>query len=312
MKRITSFMLALVMLVSVLGSVSVVQAADQKAGENITWSIEGNVLTLSGTGEMYNYGPGNFPKWMANSTAEKIVISSGITSIGDYAFNALMRVTEVSIPTTVKTIGTRAFSGCHMLTSIHIPASVESIGDYALSTATDTMDNLVQITVDSDNKYFTVENGILYNSGKTVLYKMPSHLNMQIVNIPSSVVTIKPQAMLGCSSIKEIYLPASVRFVGQGAFENCSGLQKVTVNSSQCELGIGAVPDNEGLKLYGHKGTNVELYVQNNACKNIEFVQLGSEECQHIIKTDITPATRTAEGKIVETCTVCNKTISTT
>ncbi len=304
-------MLALIMLVSALGSVSIVQAADQKAGENITWSIDGNVLTLNGTGEMYNYGPGNFPKWMANSTAEKIVISPGITSIGDYAFNALMRVTEVSIPATVKTIGTRAFSGCHMLASIHIPASVESIGDYAFSTATDTMDSLVQITVDSNNKYFMVENGMLYSSGKTVLYKMPSYLNMQIVNVPSSVVTIKPQAMLGCSNVKEIYLPDSVSFVGQGAFENCSGLQKVTVNSRQCELGIGAVPDNEGLKLYGHKGTNTELYVQNNACKNIEFVLLGSEECQHIIKTYITPATRTAEGKKVETCTVCNKTITT-
>ena len=311
MKRISSFLLALIMLISVLGSVSAVQAADQKAGENITWSIDGNVLTFSGTGEMYDYGPGNFPKWMANSTAEKIVISSGITSIGDYAFNALMRVTEVSIPATVKSIGTRAFSGCHMLASIHIPSSVESIGDYALSTATDTMDSLVRITVDSQNKYFTAENGILYSSGKTVLYKMPSQSDMPVVNIPSSVVTIKPQAMKGCRNITEIYLPDSVSFVGQGAFENCSALQKVTVNNRQCELGIGAVPDNKGLKLYGHKGTNTELYVQNNACKNIEFIALGGEECQHVIQTVITPATRTADGKVTETCTVCNKTIST-
>ena len=98
-------------------------------GDSLTWTLENNVLTISGTGEMTNYDYGNAP-WddLPISTA---IIQSSVTSIGDYAFCNCENLTSVTIPNSVTSIGECAFYDCSSLTSISIPNSVASIGDGA-------------------------------------------------------------------------------------------------------------------------------------------------------------------------------------
>ena len=303
MKRITSFLMVFVMLFSMLGSVSIVQAADNKAGDNITWSVTELVkdkeyrLTFSGTGDMYNYGLGNYPQWMANCPATEIVFTSGITSIGDYACFNILPAAKVMIPNTVKRIGTKAFSGCR-LTSVNIPASVEKIGDYAFSSANGGAYNITDsITVDSNSKYFTVYNGVLYNKAKTIIYKAPSNVAIDTLSVPSSVVQIKDDAFTNCKNISEVNLPVSVEAVGRNAFSGCKNLTKVAVNNSRCDLGLGSIPDNAGLNLYGYKDSTAELYIKNNGCKNIHFEPLDACAAGHTPVTDkAVPATCTKSG----------------
>lgn len=253
MKRISSFLLALVMLFSFVGSVGAVQAAG-----GVTVTKNGNVITVSGTGDMDNYSASNLPSWSTNNGAiTEIVIEKGVTSVGDFAFSSFTNVNKLTIADTVKYIGTRAFSGCWMLKSIHIPASVETIGDCAFSTTFSNLSNLAEITVDGNNKHFVVENGILYNSIKTVLYKIPSKLSLDILNVEPSVVTIREEAAISCTNLTEVHLPASVEFVGRNAFSYCTKLASVTVNNFKCDLGLGSIPNNSGLKLFGYKGSNV-------------------------------------------------------
>lgn len=72
-------------------------------GDNLTWSLAGGVLTISGSGEMYDYDTPvttedlgeivsvdwlNQPPWY-NETVTGIIIENGVTSIGAYAFNGL-------------------------------------------------------------------------------------------------------------------------------------------------------------------------------------------------------------------------------
>ena len=278
MKKIISLFLAATMMFSVLGSVTFVQASEWSAGDNVTVSVSGNVITVSGNGDMNDYSASNLPDWHDNNgDITKIVIESGVTSIGDFAFSSFMSVTGVDIANTVTRIGERAFSGCMMLKTINIPASVSEIGECAFSTNIGSLSNLSEITVDSSNKYFTVVDGILYNSAKTIMYKIPSKANITSLQVPESTIAIRKEAAAACSSLEEVNLPESVASVGAKAFADCSKLSKVVVNNRDCMLSLGSVPDNEGLQLFGYKGTNVELYKQNNGCKNIEFVPLDSE-----------------------------------
>ena len=117
------------------------------AGENATWKFEENVLTISGTGEMfvdskvhYRYPVSSTSGGFGYSSSdnawapirekvEKIVIEKGITSIPDNAFAYFDNLTEVEIKSGVKSIGEKAFYSCDALSKITIPSSVTSIGE---------------------------------------------------------------------------------------------------------------------------------------------------------------------------------------
>ena len=198
-----------------------------------------------------------------------------------------------------------------MLKSIHIPASVETIGDCAFSTTFSNLSNLAEITVDDNNKHFVVENGILYNSIKTVLYKIPSKISLDVLNVESSVVTIREEAAISCTNLTEVNLPASVEFVGRNAFSYCTKLASVTVNNFKCDLGLGSIPNNSGLKLFGYKGSNVEFYAQNNNFKNIEFVALSSCPNGHTEVIDKAVAPTCTKAGLTQGihCSVCGTVI---
>jgi hypothetical protein len=100
------------------------------AGDNATWNIKKGVLTISGTGAITI---DNIAE-SVNDSVKKIVISEGITSIPDYAFQGLSSLEEVTIESGLKSIGKEAFYCCGRLTKITIPASVKTIGEDILWT----------------------------------------------------------------------------------------------------------------------------------------------------------------------------------
>jgi len=59
----------------------------------------------------------------------QVHIPSGVTRIGELAFNDKRWLLGVSIPGTVTSIGDNAFSDCYYMESITIPDSVEDIGN---------------------------------------------------------------------------------------------------------------------------------------------------------------------------------------
>ena len=117
------------------------EAASNKCGDNLTWKISSSgTLTISGTGPMYEWGPGSDAPWYARrDSIKKVEIQEGVTTIGDSAFRNYNNLTSVSIPNTVTEIGEAAFEWCSNITSIVIPDSVTVIGDRAF----DYCDNMV-------------------------------------------------------------------------------------------------------------------------------------------------------------------------
>ena len=60
---------------------------EQKCGENVTWTLEGGTLTISGTGAMYDYNSRqNVPWYNSRTNITTVVIEEGVTTIGDLAF----------------------------------------------------------------------------------------------------------------------------------------------------------------------------------------------------------------------------------
>ena len=110
-----------------------------KCGENITFTLTKDyVLTLTGSGEMYDYLPlsDTAPKptpWMKYlGNIRKVVISDGISSVGDFAFSGCYGLAEVSIPDSVRKIDQHAFDYCASLKEITLPKGVtlgESVFD---------------------------------------------------------------------------------------------------------------------------------------------------------------------------------------
>ena len=97
-------------------------------GENLTWKLEDGVLTISGTGAMTDYSPIQGPQlpWAA-AKIKSVVVESGVTNIGDFAFAGQVGLTSITIPDSVTSIGDYAFHYCMSLTSVKIPDGVTRI-----------------------------------------------------------------------------------------------------------------------------------------------------------------------------------------
>ncbi|MBR4868539.1 MAG: leucine-rich repeat protein, partial [Clostridia bacterium] len=106
-----------------------------------TWTLEGAVLTISGSGAMGTYSSTTLPEWGTDIT--EVIIENGVTSIGAYAFKNCASLTTVSIGDSVTTIASEAFRGCAALTSLTIGKSVKLINYAAFRDCT----SLCEITL---------------------------------------------------------------------------------------------------------------------------------------------------------------------
>ena len=127
MKKLLALVLALCLLAGAMPLSASAAEYSGTCGANLKWEISGGTLTISGTGEMNDVALGADAPWepFADSFT-KIVVESGVTTIGDYTFTDLAGVTEVTLPDTLTSIGLYAFGGCESLQGITIP-SCESI-----------------------------------------------------------------------------------------------------------------------------------------------------------------------------------------
>ena len=90
-KRLLSIFLAACLIFTLLPvSAFADTTASGTCGDNLTWTLDSEgILTISGTGDMYDYEYKKAP-WFGDTEITKIVVNSGVTSIGAYAFAAVV------------------------------------------------------------------------------------------------------------------------------------------------------------------------------------------------------------------------------
>ena len=221
---------------------------DVNNGENVTWKVSGTTITISGMGAMADYDDDtNMAPWLDNnikSYAEEItaiVIESGVTTVGSYAFKGCYFVTSISIPTSVTTIGSYAFEDCNYVTSISIPAGVTTIGSHAFENCYNAESISIPASVTSiGEKAFyhcgqsthptvTIADGSnLETIGNSAFENCP----MASFSIPDGVKTIGASAFRYCSGLTSMNIPASVTSIGENAFQYSLSLKTVTLNGN--------------------------------------------------------------------------------
>ena len=91
-----------------------------KCGENLTWKYdsENQTLTISGTGDMYDYEENKTPWSTLKDKMEisTIVIEDGVTSIGDNAFSCV-KATIIEVGATVSKLGKNNFMNYYSKTN---------------------------------------------------------------------------------------------------------------------------------------------------------------------------------------------------
>ena len=175
--------------------------ASGKCGENLTWSVDAeNVLTISGTGAMWDYeevvdaqGGHTSAPWYAYSPTE-LVLEEGITYIGEFAFYRCGFTGGLTLPESLTSIGIYAFSQCYGFTgSLVLPENLTSIGGSA----------------------FLLCRGFAGS-----------------LTLPQNLTSIEWGAFLGCSGLTSVTIPKSVKEIAGGAFSNCSNLSSIIVDGN--------------------------------------------------------------------------------
>jgi uncharacterized protein (TIGR02145 family) len=230
-------LLAAVLVVGAQG----VWAQTWKAGKNVTATLKSGTLTVSGRGDMTiekytgsEYDHGDEYTYVSapwnKLTVKRVVVGSGITSIGERAFAGCVGLTSVTIPNSVISIGVGVFAGCTGLTSITIPNSVTSIGNGAFEFCT----GLTSIAI--PNSVISIgENAFRGCTGLTS------------INIPDSVTSIESSAFGFCTGLTSITIPNSVTSIGESAFRGCTGLTSITIPDNVTSIERDAFYDCIGL-----------------------------------------------------------------
>ena len=177
-------------------------------GENLTWTIiEDGCLVISGTGDMYDWGfqpstefEGAFvrvnPPWSEYSAQiVTVMIAEGVTSIGDYAFDAFHLLQNVLLPDSLLCIGSHAFSSCPEIHSILFPDGLAEIEPMAFYGCT----------------------------------------GLSQVRIPRGVTAIGDYTFYDCSSLAGVYLPENITEIGQYAFSGCRSMTCLYYDGSQTQ-----------------------------------------------------------------------------
>ena len=134
-------------------------------GTNITWTLENETLTISGTGKLTKIDGIDFP-WAESNNIKILNVSNGITDIGDKAFYNMSNLQKVNLPDGLKSIGDWAFTNSD-IRRLRIPDSVESIGENAFSCN----NNCKKIVLSSNlksvgvNAFSPLNSGCIYLTG---------------------------------------------------------------------------------------------------------------------------------------------------
>jgi len=156
-----------------------------------------------------------------------------VKTIKDEAFQNCSGVTSVVIPDSVTTIGSAAFRGCTGLCDVTIPASVTSIQWRPFAYCS----GLTSIVVETANRVYCSENGVLFNKNKTYLAQFPGGKAGSYA-IPNSVTQLGVASFDGCKKITGVTIPNSVTSLRNGTvFQNCSSLAAVTLPDHLTNIG---------------------------------------------------------------------------
>ena len=204
--------------------------SEKKCGNNAYWDYNNGQLTITGSGDIYDFyvelDPNSvqtswisdMPWFDVKRDIKQITVSDGITKIGTNSFRGCYSAQIITMPESLVSIGEMAFAGCLSLETIVIPDSVKTLGERAFWNCG--VKNLV------------LGSGI-EKCGKIICKDCD---NLTTLTLKEGIKEIGEEAFKGCSGISRIELPNGLKNVGEAAFSDCSGVREIIIGSGLTKI----------------------------------------------------------------------------
>ena len=219
------------------------QEMNGSCGESLTWTLQDDTLTISGTGAMADYARDQAP-W-ATQPVKKVIVEEGVTSISENAFRFNSELEEAVLPSSLQTIGAGAFRQCFSLKTVTLKEGLRSIGAQAFHQCSKLQaitlpQSLEDLGKEAFNACELLPAATLGPKLKTVpAAAFSGCAALKTVVFSEGLTAIESDAFFRCGALETVALPQSLETIGSGAFTE-TGLKDLTLPAKVTQLGSNA------------------------------------------------------------------------
>ncbi len=208
-----------------------------------------------------------------------LVIPSGVTSVGDYAFYGADCLESAVFSYGVASVGECAFGNCQNLESVEIPSNLSLFGSQAFYGC----NNLSGVYISDIAEWCEINFVDYYSNPLALAHNL--YLNNKLVTdlvIPDGVTLISGYAFYEADCIETVLMSEDLKEIGNSAFKNCTSLEALQLPGSLETIGnsafenctsLGALQLPDSLETVGESafaGTNISELSVNDKLKRIE------------------------------------------
>lgn len=300
---------------------------------DFSWSLEGNVLCISGEVETQEVYP-----WAdAADSVTTLRISEGVTEIPAGAFQNFLALQYVTIPKTLRYIGSsafencallrwvrmpdglvgigeKAFAGCTKLAPVYLPESVAWIGDRAFDVSA-----VLNCYAGSAGQDYVADNGGTYRQTgtHTLASAKGTWGDAGVWTLENGALVLSGNGAIVCGTdgrypwdayradIQTVELGEGITELGKDAFALCRKLVKLSFPKSIEDIADSALDGR--VEVVGFTGTAAETFAQNRGLSftAVETAEETGETETIAAETEATEApapeeTENSEGALTE------------
>ena len=202
---------------------------------------------------------------------EKVQLSNNITTIDAQIFENCNNLTTINMPSNLTNIANSAFNGCTKLDNINLPASVTSIDSTAFNNCT----SLYNLTIDEANRYYEVEDGIIYTKDNSTLIMLAPMAEREEVTIREGIKRLEENSLSMCTSMTTLNLPSSLEYITGAAFSTrVAKIETINIPESNehYKAEDGYIYSKDGTELVYVTSTKAEISIN----EKVETIKTGA------------------------------------